>query len=128
MEVVSKGTVRVPNRNLSIHETASVGQYAIQLAHISGYRVVTTASPHNFEFVKSLGADAIYDYKDPDVVASIKQVTEDSVCHAIDTQSTKETQQLCARAMGTAGGKLILMFPPTFKAKKLRKDVQFIRT
>ncbi|EPS98830.1 hypothetical protein FOMPIDRAFT_90485 [Fomitopsis schrenkii] len=108
--------------------SSSVGQYAIQLAHISGYRVVTTASPHNFEFVKSLGADAIYDYKDPDVVASIKQVTEDSVCHAIDTQSTKETQQLCARAMGTAGGKLILMFPPTFKAKKLRKDVQFIPT
>lgn len=111
-----------------MHGAASVGQYAIQLAHISGYKVVTTCSPHNFALVKSLGADAIYDYKDPNVVTYIKQVTEDSICHAIDTQSTKETQQLCARAMGSTGGKLILMFPPTYRAKKLRIDVEFIRT
>ncbi|KAH9840991.1 GroES-like protein [Rhodofomes roseus] len=108
--------------------SSSVGQYAIQLAHLSGYKVVTTASPHNFELVKSLGADAVYDYNDPDVVATIKRATGDSVRYAIDTQSTKDTQQLCARAMGASGGKLILMFPPTFKAKKLRKDVEFIPT
>jgi NADPH:quinone reductase-like Zn-dependent oxidoreductase len=40
---------------------ASVGQFAIQLAHLSGYKVVTTASPYNFELVKSLGADAMFD-------------------------------------------------------------------
>ncbi|KAH9934278.1 GroES-like protein [Fomitopsis serialis] len=108
--------------------SSSVGQYAIQLAHLSGYKVVTTASPQNFELVRSLGADAVFDYKDPGVIAAIKEVTEDSVRSAIDTQSTKETQELCVRAMGVGGGKLILMFPPTFKAKKLRKDVELIPT
>ncbi|KAH9934267.1 GroES-like protein [Fomitopsis serialis] len=108
--------------------SSSVGQYAIQLAHLSGYKVITTASPRNFDLVKSLGADTAFDYKDPGVVEAIKSATGDSLRHAIDTQSIKETQEICARAMGPQGGKLVLMFPPTFKAKKLRKDVEFIST
>ncbi|KZT71136.1 GroES-like protein [Daedalea quercina L-15889] len=108
--------------------SSSVGQYAIQLARLSGYKVAATSSPHNFALVSSLGADAVFDYRDPNVVATIKEATADGVHHAIDTQSTKETQELCARIMGKDGGKLILMFAPTFKAKKLRKDVQFIPT
>ena len=39
--------------------------YAIQLAHIAGYKVVTTASPKNHELVKSLGADAVFDVRSP---------------------------------------------------------------
>ena len=44
--------------------STSVGSNAIQLAKSAGYTVVTTASPHNFEYVKSLGADMVFDYKD----------------------------------------------------------------
>ena len=47
--------------------------YAIKLASLLGYRVVTTASPHNFELVKSLGASAVFDYKDPEVSTKIQQ-------------------------------------------------------
>ncbi|EPS94249.1 NAD-binding protein, partial [Fomitopsis schrenkii] len=108
--------------------SSSVGQYTIQLAHLSGYKVVTTASPHNFDLVVQLGADAVYDYKRTDVVDIIKRVTNESIRYAVDTQSTKETQELCARVMGAQGGKLVLMFPPTFRAQKLRKDVEFIPT
>ena len=43
---------------------SSVGSNAIQLAVAAGYQVVTTASPQNFEYVKKLGASAVYDYKD----------------------------------------------------------------
>ena len=43
--------------------TASVGQYAIQLAHLSGYKVATVASPHNHGLVKELGADVIFDVR-----------------------------------------------------------------
>jgi len=51
--------------------STSVGANAIQLASNAGYRVVATSSPHNFEFVKSLGADAVVDYHDRDAVAKL---------------------------------------------------------
>lgn len=51
--------------------STSVGSNAIQLAHAAGYTVIATASPHNFEYVKSLGAEAVFDYKDTSVVQKI---------------------------------------------------------
>ena len=51
--------------------------YAIKLASLLGYRVVTTASPHNFELVKSLGASEVFDYKDPNVSTKIQQWIKD---------------------------------------------------
>jgi NADPH:quinone reductase-like Zn-dependent oxidoreductase len=41
--------------------SSGVGQFGIQLAKLSGYKVVTVASPRNHEFVKGLGADAVFD-------------------------------------------------------------------
>lgn len=38
-------------------------------------QVITTASPRNFEFVKSLGADAVFDYNSPTAAADIKALT-----------------------------------------------------
>ena len=57
--------------------STGVGMYAIKLASLLGYRVVTTASPHNFELVKSLGASEVFDYKDPDVSTKIQQWIKD---------------------------------------------------
>jgi len=57
--------------------STGVGMYAIKLASLLGYRVVTTASPHNFELVKSLGASAVFDYKDPGVPTKIQQWIKD---------------------------------------------------
>jgi D-arabinose 1-dehydrogenase-like Zn-dependent alcohol dehydrogenase len=51
--------------------STSVGSNAIQLAAAAGYEVITTASPRNFEYVKSLGAARAFDYNSPDVVADI---------------------------------------------------------
>ena len=42
--------------------STSVGSNAIQLARNAGYRVVATASPHNFDHVPSLGAAVAVDY------------------------------------------------------------------
>ena len=47
--------------------SSSVGSNAIQLAVAAGYEVVTTASSKNFEYVKKLGASAVYDYNDSTV-------------------------------------------------------------
>lgn len=41
--------------------SSSVGQYAVQLAKLSGYRVATVASPHNFKLVQNFGADVVFD-------------------------------------------------------------------
>ncbi|OQE37869.1 hypothetical protein PENCOP_c009G01289 [Penicillium coprophilum] len=55
---------------------SSVGATAIQLATASGMRVVTTASEANHEFVKSLGADIVFDYQSPAVVKDIATALE----------------------------------------------------
>jgi NADPH:quinone reductase-like Zn-dependent oxidoreductase len=52
----------------------SVGSNAIQLAVAAGYGVVATASPRNFEYVKSLGAAYAFDYKSKEVVSDIVAV------------------------------------------------------
>ena len=46
----------------------SVGSNAIQLAVAAGYDVITTASPHNVDYVTSLGASQVFDYHSPTVV------------------------------------------------------------
>jgi NADPH:quinone reductase-like Zn-dependent oxidoreductase len=51
--------------------STSVGSNAIQLAVAAGYEVVTTASPHNFDYVKRLGASQAFDYRSKTVVADI---------------------------------------------------------
>lgn len=42
-----------------------VGCSAIQFAVAVGYQVVTTASPKNFDLVRSLGASHAFDYRSP---------------------------------------------------------------
>jgi NADPH:quinone reductase-like Zn-dependent oxidoreductase len=51
--------------------STSVGCNAIQLARAAGYEVVTTASPKNFDYVRSLGASQAFDYASPTVVPEI---------------------------------------------------------
>jgi NADPH:quinone reductase-like Zn-dependent oxidoreductase len=51
--------------------STSVGSNAIQLAVASGYEVITTASPVNFDYVKKLGASEVFDYKSKTVVQDI---------------------------------------------------------
>jgi NADPH:quinone reductase-like Zn-dependent oxidoreductase len=42
--------------------SSATGALAIQFAKVSGYKVVTTCSPRNFELVRGLGADVVLDY------------------------------------------------------------------
>ena len=51
--------------------STSVGCNAIQLAVASGYNVITTCSPKNFEYVRSLGASQVFDYNSKTVVADV---------------------------------------------------------
>lgn len=51
--------------------SSSVGSNAIQIAVASGHEVITTASPKNFNYVRSLGAAEVFDYRSPTVVKDI---------------------------------------------------------
>ncbi|KAI0089232.1 zinc-binding oxidoreductase ToxD [Irpex rosettiformis] len=105
--------------------SSSVGMYAIQIAKISGFKVATTSSPRNFELVKSLGADAVFDYRDTDVVSKIKATTNDSIHIALDTISTADSQLLTVNAFAPGPGKLHLILVPSPPAQKVREDVKF---
>ena len=104
--------------------SAAVGQSAIRLAALAGYKVVTTASPRNFDLVKSLGASAAFDYRATDVVSQIKAATGDSLKKALDAAgSGKDSQGNTAEALGPSGGKVVLVSPPIPGATS-RTDVE----
>ncbi|KAH9888191.1 putative alcohol dehydrogenase [Xylariomycetidae sp. FL2044] len=52
--------------------STATGVFGIQYAKASGLTVVATSSPHNFAYLKSLGADAVFDYRSPTCAADIK--------------------------------------------------------
>ncbi|KAF2427365.1 putative zinc-binding oxidoreductase ToxD [Tothia fuscella] len=81
--------------------SGSTGAIAIRLAKLSGLEVITTCSPHNFETVKSLGADAVFDYKEPNVGAKIREHTKNKLYHAFDTISEHSSHLICADALST---------------------------
>ncbi len=51
-----------------------VGSFAIQIAKHVGAYVYTTASTHNHELVKSLGADEAIDYKNEDFTQILSEI------------------------------------------------------
>lgn len=65
-----------------------VGGFAIQLAKQVGATIITTCSPENEEYVKSLGADHVIFYKTDDVHKRIMELTNDvGVDAVLDTVS-----------------------------------------
>ena len=84
--------------------SSGVGSNAIQMAVASGYEVITTASPKNFDYVKSLGASEVFDYRSEtvvdDIVAAFKG--KKSVgAYAIGNGTPKQ----CAQIVAKIGGK-----------------------
>jgi NADPH:quinone reductase-like Zn-dependent oxidoreductase len=51
--------------------STSVGSNAIQLAVATGYEVITTSSPRNFDYVKKPGASQAFDYNSKSVVEDV---------------------------------------------------------
>jgi NADPH:quinone reductase-like Zn-dependent oxidoreductase len=103
---------------------SSVGLFTIQLARLSGYRVIATASPKNAELVRLSGADVVVNYRDADVVEQIKAATDGGVAYGVDTVSLENTQLASVRAFGPQGGELLVTLWVDEGAAKLRGDVQ----
>lgn len=77
-----------------------VGGFAVQLAKLAGKQVITTASLHNHEYVKSLGADFVVDYRTEDIPSKMSLITDgrgvDAVIDTISRQSATEALDLIA--------------------------------
>jgi NADPH2:quinone reductase len=55
------------------------GSVAVQLARCKGAKVIATCSETNRDYVKALGADAVVDYRDENVVEAVRQFAPDGV-------------------------------------------------
>lgn len=61
--------------------STSVGCNAIQLAKASGFEVIATSSPRNFDLCKRLGASHVFDYHSKTVVADMVTALEGRILH-----------------------------------------------
>ena len=84
--------------------STATGTLAIQFAKLSGYAVITTCSPHNFDLVKSLGVDVVYDYKDPNSADEIRKYTDNNLKLVLDTIALESSAKFCDNALSTEGG------------------------
>ncbi|MDG4657134.1 zinc-binding dehydrogenase [Ectobacillus antri] len=77
-----------------------VGGFGVQLAKLAGKTVISTASAHNHEYVKSLGADYVIDYREENVKERIMEITNgrgvDAVVDAVSRQSATDSLDMLA--------------------------------
>ncbi|KKY29233.1 putative zinc-binding oxidoreductase [Phaeomoniella chlamydospora] len=105
--------------------SSATGSLGIQFAKAAGYTVITTCSPKNFDFVKSLGASAVFDYKDPECGKKINEFTGNKLKYAWDTISTEESAAICAQGLSSGpGGHYGTILNPKFP----REDVKYTST
>ena len=63
--------------------SSAVGSNAIQLACGAGFQVVATCSPRNFDYVKSLGANQVFDYNSSSIIQDVVAALDGGVCAGI---------------------------------------------
>ncbi|KAL9615659.1 MAG: hypothetical protein Q9204_008703 [Flavoplaca sp. TL-2023a] len=81
--------------------STATGALAIQYAKLSGLTVITTASPKNYSLVKSCGADAVFDYHDPDCGSKIRAFTNNNLRHVFDCISIESSYRIDAAALSS---------------------------
>ncbi|KAJ7203080.1 GroES-like protein [Mycena pura] len=119
-----------PNREVPVlvwGGSSSVGAYAIQVLHLTGYKVVTTASPSNSEYVKSLGADIVVDYHDEEkAVEEIKKATDGKLSLVVDAISENHSTERAVKAFGPDGGIITTVLSVDDSVKKGRTDISIV--
>lgn len=87
------------------------GLYTIQIAKLAGLTVITTASPHSFDLVKSYGADRVFDYRSATAVKDITTAFPD-ITYAVDCISKGSSTMFCAKVLQNKGGKVATLLDP----------------
>ncbi|KAJ4384302.1 hypothetical protein N0V86_001149 [Didymella sp. IMI 355093] len=106
--------------------SSSVGQYAIQLARLSGFsRIITNASSQHRAYLKSLGAHVVLDRSASRVEDFVDALQGQPLACVFDTISVAETQMLGVRilqATGTQNSRVVIVGPVDKDAKKLGEE------
>ena len=97
-----------------------VAGFAIQLAKHIGAYVITTASPNNHDYVKSLGADRVIDYHKEDFAKSV------SGCDLVFDTVGGDVRPGCYAVL-KPGGRLVFISPTPEGFKPPRADVETLR-
>ncbi|KAF4631493.1 hypothetical protein G7Y89_g6637 [Cudoniella acicularis] len=87
--------------------STSVGCNAIQLGVASGYEVITTASPKNFEYMRQLGASHVFDYRDPETVKEIIAFLKGKTCAGALAIGSKSTEACFSIVSASKGRKFV---------------------
>lgn len=99
--------------------STAMGIAAIQYAKLSGGTVITTASPSNFDYVKSLGADHVLDYKSPTLADDVQRLNGGPLRYAFDTYPNDASAAICAAVLTREGGaKYVALLPGVEEAVK----------
>jgi NADPH:quinone reductase-like Zn-dependent oxidoreductase len=73
--------------------------------------------------VKSYGADACFDYKDPDCGKKVREYTGDKIAYVYDTISTEPSAAVCAEAMSSTGGRYTCILAVDFPREDCKTDL-----
>ncbi len=95
--VVEAARVHTGQRMLIHAGAGGVGHFAVQLAKFYGAQVVTTASAHNHEWLRELGADQVIDYRNErfeKVIAEPVDVVIDLIGNVHDNTGTRSLSVL----------------------------------
>jgi len=87
--------------------STSVGSNAIQLAVAAGYDVITTASPHNVDYVTSLGASQVFDYNSRTVVDDIIAAFQEKTLAGALALGSTSASACAAVVRGCTGRKFV---------------------
>lgn len=106
----------------------AVGGNAIQLARAAGYRVITTASAKNHEQMRRLGAEAVFDYHDPDAANRIIDELGGSAVAGILAVATGSAEPCLRIARATGATQVAMASPPvSFYDQPRRRGLSLAR-
>ncbi|KIW95722.1 uncharacterized protein Z519_04307 [Cladophialophora bantiana CBS 173.52] len=103
--------VQKPGHVLVYGGGTATATIAIQLLKLVNMIPITACSPVHTERLKSYGAEATFDYHEPDCAGQIKSYTRNNLRYALDCITTVESTALCFAALGRAGGKYVSLDP-----------------
>lgn len=106
--------------------STATGTLAIQLFKHHGFLPVATCSPKNFDLVRGLGAEAVFDYASPTCKEDIRAYTNEKLAYAMDTITDSRATTVCYGAIGETGGWYTALesFPERLRGrrKKVKPD------
>lgn len=106
--LLTRARLRAGDTVLVVAGTSGVGQAAIQIARLHGARVIATAgSARKLARAAALGADAVVDHHQQDVVAEVRRLTDKRGVDVVIEHVGQATWDRSVRALA-AGGRLVI--------------------